>query len=193
MTHNTENEQKALSGFTNKVLASVYKKLVKTPSVAEFEPLNIPPDPEPIERHKDIAMHVLNLVPDGLYRKSIINESVYAKPENILSFEDALNRGQLYPLPKAMDAPFECIDNKEVGRVSHTVWILFYTNRHVEIRIPTPTTGRLLIGGEIIHVNDPADSMPEDINYALKVIIGTELINNSLRGCCWVHYAGQKH
>ena len=189
MTINTKTEQNAPGGLMNGILASVYRKLVKTPSVACYVPLNLPPDPEPVEEHKAIAERVFYDMPDGLYRKSIIAESVYAKPSNMLTFSQAISANQIYTLPKTMDAPFECIDNKEVGRVSQTIWILYFVDGHVETHVPTPTSGRLLLGGQMMSINNPADPMPEDVFNAIKVVLGTELIDNSLRGCRWAHYA----
>ena len=120
--------------------------------------------------------------------KSIYNEVPYSKPNNIRTYEEALKHNQVYGLPSVMDAPFECIDNREVGRVSHTIWVLFF-NTHSELVVPTPTTGRMSVGNEILSINDPADKMPEGVLYAIKVILGTELVDNSFRGCRWSHYS----
>lgn len=188
MTDITKTEQNARGGLSNSILASVYRKLCGEAPVACYRPLNLPPDPEPVEEHKAIAEWVFCEMPNGLYRKSIIAESVYAKPANILTFSEAVKAGQVYTLPKTMDAPFECIDNKEVGRVSQTIWILIYSNGRVVTHVPTPTSGRLLLGGDIMSIDNPADPMPADVFKAIKVVLGTELIDNSLRGCRWAHY-----
>lgn len=188
MTDNTKTEHKARGGLSNSILASVYRKLCGEAPVACYRPLNLPPDPEPVEEHKEIAEHVFSDMPDGLYRKSIIAESIYSKPGNMLTRIQAIDEGQIYTLPKTMDAPFECIDNKEVGRVSQTIWVLFHQDGRVVTHVPTPTSGRMLLGGVIMSIENPADPMPEDVHRAIKVILGTELIDNSLRGCRWSHY-----
>lgn len=188
MTDITKSEQKVPEGLGTRILQSVYKKLVNVSPVAEFEPLNLPPDREPVEENKLKAECVFLGVQNGLYLKSIFNEAPYSKPNNILTYDEAIERSCVYDLPDTMDAPFECIDNREVGRVSHTIWILFYQD-HNELVVPTPTTGRLSVGNDIIVVKDPADPMPEGVLYAIRVVLGTELVNNSLRGCRWSHFS----
>lgn len=153
----------------------------------------LPPVPriehvKPNELHVNNVIDTFNEIKDHPFYKTLIKEAPYASAGNILTNEQAVIENKIYPLPATMDAPFEYIENSVVSRIMLTTWVLWFNGR-VVVHTPRPTTGRRLCGPEILFINDPAEEMPEGVLYAIKVVIGTTLVDGFLRGVRWTHYS----
>lgn len=153
----------------------------------------LPPVPriehvKPNEFNVNNVIDTFNVVKDHPFYKTLIKEAPYANGGNVLTNEEALIENKIYPLPATMDAPFEYIENPVVSRIMLTTWVLWFDDR-VVVHTPRPTTGRRLCGPEILFINDPAEEMPEGVLYAIKVVIGTTLVDGFLRGVRWTHYS----
>lgn len=137
----------------------------------------------------EVAKKVFSDIENSPLYKSILSEVPYAKLNNIPTFSHVRRNNGLLPIPNTLDAPFESIESRYSSRMSHTVWVLWFTDGRIEIVSPTPNRGLQQSGNMILNIIDPADPMPNHVVRATKVIIGCELVDNSLRGCRWVHYS----
>lgn len=140
------------------------------------------------ESQKYLVADVFSKIKHLPLYNTLKSEAPYAKRVNIPSLHSAKHRGIIRLLPKVMNAPFETVETRYANRMSYTVWVLWMNDRSVEVVVPKQNIGRLLSGSELIHVNDPADKMPDGVMRAARIIIGTELVDNSLRGCRWEFY-----
>jgi hypothetical protein len=141
----------------------------------------------------DIAIKVFSDIEGTPLYSSILTEVPFSKPNNIPTYTEMYKEDKLPHIPMYLDAPFEFIETRFVSRASHTVWILWLVNGEIDIVTPKPTQGRMLVGCDYITVNDTPDFMPYGVVRATKVIFGTELVNNVLRGCRWTHYSKDIH
>lgn len=171
------------------VVGSLYQLSTKGTPVSYVTHPEATPTYKVSPNNVEVAKKVFSDIEDTPLYKTILAEVVYAKLSNIPTFTTALKNNGLYPIPKTMDAPFESVETRYSSRMSHTVWILWLENGEIDIVTPTPTRGLLLTGMDLITVNDPADAMPHNVVRAAKVILGCELLNNTLRGCRWTHYS----
>lgn len=148
------------------------------------------PAVEPNEYNINNVIDTFIDIADHPFYKTLLNECAYSKPGNILTNIEAGIENKIYPLPKTMDAPFEYIENPVVSRIMLTTWVLWFEDR-VVVHTPRPTSGKRLCGPEIIFIKDPAEEMPEGVLYAIKVVVGTTLVDGFLRGVRWTHYSNQ--
>lgn len=187
MDVNTQATQRLLTTFLL-WMDTLYQKLFK-PSVQHSQrPLETNKVSVPDDSHRYIVTQVFSKVPDSVYLRSILSESVYAKRGNILTFEQARHCNRVFPLPDKLHAPFESTDALGGIRTSQTVWVLYDEAGNCRLVTPTPSRGRMSIDGEILDVVNPADDMPEDVVRGIQVILGCELQEGELRGCRWTHF-----
>lgn len=188
MNDNTQATQRAMTAVLLRE-DTLYQKLFK-PSVRSVQR---PPETNkvsvPDDSHRDIAAEVFSKLPDSVYLRSILSESVYARRGNILTFEQARHCNRVLTLPDKLHAPFEATDALGGIRVSQTIWVLYDDAGNCRLVTPTPSRGRMSIDGKIIDVVNRADDMPKDVVRGIQVILGCELQEGELRGCRWTHFA----
>lgn len=154
-------------------------------TIPEYQfPQELEPNMENVKRVEELFAEIK----DHPFYKTLINEAPYAKPANIMLVPEALEANRIYPLPSEMDAPFEYVENISVSRIMLTTWVLWMADDSVVVHTPKPTAGKRTCGPETIFIKDPAEPMPKGVTYALKVVVGTTLSDNYLRGIRWTHY-----
>lgn len=184
---NTQATQRLLTAFLL-WMDTLYQKLFKPSVQSPQRPMETNKVSVPDDSHRNIVTQVFSKVPDSVYLRSILSESVYAKRGNILTFEQARHCNRVFPLPDKLHAPFESTDALGGIRVSQTIWVLYDEAGNCRLVTPTPSRGRMSIDGEILDVVNPADDMPEDVVRGIQVILGCELQEGELRGCRWTHF-----
>lgn len=140
-----------------------------------------------------IVKDVFAAIIDTPLYQTLQNEVIYSKRCNIPTIGSAAHRKIIRRIPSVMQSPFETIETRDASRLSYTVWVLWMTDRSVNIVTPKQNCGRVLMGDDIFQINDAPDVMPENVDRAVRVIIGTELVNNTLRGVRWEHYLNRNH
>ena len=142
----------------------------------------------PNVQHRKVVQEVFASIRTTMLYQTLLSESEYTPEAHLMTLDEARSKGMVGAIPTHMDAPVECIEGSYISRHSYTVWVLFDEEGIAHVYRPTPTTGRIKVGCDIITLRDPAEAMPDDVTAAIKVQVGIRHADGMLKGCRWTFY-----